>query len=73
MMEIIMVNLLMNILFNAPCVIMILFIGLFTFILYDILTTDINKNTNLKNTENKTTNNSHKMKLDFINQPRPRM
>lgn len=68
-----MINLLMNVLFNFPYVIMILFISLFTFILYDILTIEINKNTNLKNTENKTTNNSHKMKLDFINQPRPRM
>ena len=72
MLEIIMINLLMNILFNFPYVIMILFISLFTFILYDILTIGINKNTGNKKTEDKTIE-LHKMKLDFINQPRPRM
>jgi predicted RND superfamily exporter protein len=71
-MEIIMLNLLMNILFNFPYVIMIIFISLFTIILYDILTIEINKNTGNKKKEDKTIE-LHKMDLDFINQPRPRM
>ena len=72
MIDIIMINLLMNILFNFPYVIMVLFISLFTFILYEILTIDINKNTENKKKEDKTIE-LHKMKLDYINQPRPRM
>ena len=71
MIDIIMINLLMNILFNFPYVIMVLFISLFTFILYEILTIDIN-NTENKKKEDKTIE-LHKMKLDYINQPRPRM
>ena len=67
-----MINLLMNILFNFPYVIMVLFISLFTFILYDILTIEINKNTENKKAEDKTIE-LHKMKLDYINQLRPRM
>ena len=66
-----MINLLMNILFNLPYVIMVLFISLFTFILYEILTIDIN-NTENKKKEDKTIE-LHKMKLDYITQPRPRM
>lgn len=65
-----MINILMNILFNFPYIITFIFVGLISITIYDIINTKIKTK---KNVDTQTTINLHKMDLDFITHPRPRI
>ena len=70
MIDIIIMNILMNILFNYPSIIIIIFIGLISITIYDMINTNI---ITKKKVDTQKTINLNKMDLDFITQPRPRM
>ena len=70
MIDIIMMNILMNILFNNPSIILIIFVGLISITIYDMINTNISTK---KKVDTQKTINLNKMDLDFITQPRPRM
>ncbi len=70
MIDIIMMNILMNILFNNPFIILIIFVGLISITIYDMINTNISTK---KKVDTQKTINLNKMNLDFITQPRPRM
>ena len=69
MIDIIMMNILMNILFNNPSIILIIFVGLISITIYDI----INTNISTKKVDTQKIINLNKMDLDFITHPRPRI
>ena len=64
-----MMNILMNILFNNPSIILIIFVGLISITIYDI----INTNISTKKVDTQKIINLNKMDLDFITHPRPRI